>query len=174
MEGDHKNEESDCLYSAGIFLLINAWYDIRKRKILLHSIWIFTVLWILFLMFVDKEKIWQAFGGILPECFCLPVLIDKAGHWLWRWTGSLCVRSVSWNGTDLCDVVLCIAVLFRVSAVMLCVKRGLTRQAAIVPYLIAGYLCTFCNDWTEMKIMQKIKRDLNGSFTVEAALLMTC
>ena len=47
----------------GIFLLINAWYDIRKRKILLHSIWIFTVLWILFLMFVDKEKIWQAFGG---------------------------------------------------------------------------------------------------------------
>ena len=26
---------------------------------------------------------------------------------------------------------------------------------------------------TEMKIMQKIKRDLNGSFTVEAALLMT-
>ena len=24
-----------------------------------------------------------------------------------------------------------------------------------------------------MKIMQKIKRDLNGSFTVEAALLMT-
>ena len=23
----------------GIFLLINAWYDIRKRKILLHSIW---------------------------------------------------------------------------------------------------------------------------------------
>ena len=85
----------------GIFLLINAWYDIRKRKILLHSIWIFTVLWILFLMFVDKEKIWQAFCGILP------------GMWLWRWTGSLCVRSVSWNGTDLCDVVLCIAVLFR-------------------------------------------------------------
>ena len=26
---------------------------------------------------------------------------------------------------------------------------------------------------TEMKIMQKIKRDLNGSFTVEAVLLMT-
>ena len=82
----------------GIFLLINAWYDIRKRKILLHSIWIFTVLWILFLMFVDKEKIWQAFGGILPGMFLL---------------ASLCVRSVSWNGTDLCDVVLCIAVLFR-------------------------------------------------------------
>ena len=38
----------------GIFLLINAWYDIRKRKILLHSIWIFTVLWILFLMFGCK------------------------------------------------------------------------------------------------------------------------
>ena len=55
----------------GIFLLINAWYDIRKRKILLHSIWIFTVLWILFLMFVDKEKIWQAFGGILPGMFLL-------------------------------------------------------------------------------------------------------
>ena len=42
----------------GIFLLINAWYDIRKRKILLHSICIFTGLWIVFLMFLDKEKIW--------------------------------------------------------------------------------------------------------------------
>ena len=28
-------------------------------------------LWILFLMFVDKEKIWQAFGGILPGMFLL-------------------------------------------------------------------------------------------------------
>ena len=32
----------------GIFLLINAWYEIRKRKILLHSIWILTVLWFFF------------------------------------------------------------------------------------------------------------------------------
>ena len=97
----------------GIFLLINAWYDIRKRKILLHSIWIFTVLWILFLMFVDKEKIWQAFGGILPGMFLL----------------------ASAYALLFCSVV---------SAVMLvCKKRTYKTGVPFVPYLIAGYLCTF-------------------------------
>ena len=99
----------------GIFLLINAWYDIRKRKILLHSIWIFTVLWYSFSDVCGIKRksgrgIWWNTSGNVSACQCL---CDKAGHWLWRWTGSLCVRSVSWNGTDLCDVVLCIAVLFR-------------------------------------------------------------
>ena len=75
----------------GIFLLINAWYDIRKRKILLHSIWIFTVLWILFPML---------FYALL-----------------------------------FCSVV---------SAVMLvCKKRTYKTGVPFVPYLIAGYLCTF-------------------------------
>ena len=99
----------------GIFLLINAWYDIRKRKILLHSIWIFTVLWILFLMFVDKEKIWQAFGGILP--------------------GMGQTFAMLFYALLFCSVV---------SAVMLvCKKRTYKTGVPFVPYLIAGYLCTF-------------------------------
>ena len=118
----------------GIFLLINAWYDIRKRKILLHSIWIFTVLWILFLMFVDKEKIWQAFGGILPGMFLL--------------TSAYATRQAIGYGDGMGQTfaMLFYALLFCsvVSAVMLvCKKRTYKTGVPFVPYLIAGYLCTF-------------------------------
>ena len=121
----------------GIFLLINAWYDIRKRKILLHSIWIFTVLWILFLMFVDKEKIWQAFGGILPGMFLLASAYATRQAIGYGDGLAVCVCGL-YLGMGQTFAMLFYALLFCsvVSAVMLVitspiflVKRGLTRQA---------------------------------------------
>ena len=65
-------------------------------------------------MFVDKEKIWRAFGGILPGMFLLASAYATRQAIGYGDGLAVCiVRSVSWNGTDLCDVVLCIAVLFR-------------------------------------------------------------
>ncbi len=129
----------------GIFLLINAWYDIRKRKILLHSIWIFTVLWILFLMFVDKEKILQAFGGILPGMFLLASAYATRQAIGYGDGLAVCVCGL-YLGMGQTFAMLFYALLFCsvLSAVMLvCKKRNYKTGVPFVPYLIAGYLCTF-------------------------------
>mgnify|MGYP006936076150 CR=1 FL=1 len=113
----------------GIFLLINAWYDIRKRKILLHSIWIFTVLWILFLMFVDKEKIWHLVE-YFRECFCLPVLMRQgrplAMEMDWQFVCAVCI--LEWDRPLRCCFMHCCSVPW-FQLLCWCVKRGLTRQA---------------------------------------------
>ena len=112
----------------GIFLLINAWYDIRKRKILLHSIWIFTVLWILFLMFVDKEKIWQAFGGILPGMFLLASAYATRQAIGYGDGLAVCVCILEWDRPLRCCFMHCCSVPW-FQLLCWCVKRGLTRQA---------------------------------------------
>lgn len=129
----------------GIFLLLNAWYDIRKRKILLHSIGIFTVLWILFLVFVDKEKIWHGFGGILPGMFLLAsayatrqavgygdgLAVCVCGLYLGMWQ----TFAMLFYALLLCSAV---------SAVLLmCRRRTYKTGVPFVPYLAVGYLCTF-------------------------------
>ena len=107
----------------GIFLLINAWYDIRKRKILLHSIWIFTVLWILLLASAYATRQAIGYGDGLVVCVC--------GLYL----GMGQTFAMLFYALLFCSVV---------SAVMLvCKKRTYKTGVPFVPYLIAGYLCTF-------------------------------
>ena len=102
-------------------------------------------LWILFLMFVDKEKIWQAFGGILPGMFLLTSAYATRQAIGYGDGLAVCVCGL-YLGMGQTFAMLFYALLFCsvVSAVMLvCKKRTYKTGVPFVPYLIAGYLCTF-------------------------------
>ena len=64
-----------------IFLLLNAYWDIRERRVLLWSIRVFGVMGMVLLLFVENEMIR-------------------------RWYGCSGMRNLSWFGRNICNAVL--------------------------------------------------------------------
>ena len=96
-------------------------------------------------IYVDKEKIWQAFGGILPGMFLLASAYATRQAIGYGDGLAVCVCGL-YLGMGQTFAMLFYALLFCsvVSAVMLvCKKRTYKTGVPFVPYLIAGYLCTF-------------------------------
>ena len=54
-----------------IFLLLNAYWDIRERRVLLWSIRVFGVMGMVLLFFVENEMIFERLCGILPGLFLM-------------------------------------------------------------------------------------------------------
>ena len=108
----------------GIFLLINAWYDIRKRKKYYCTVYGYLQFVDSFLMFVDKEKSGRHLVEYFRECFCLPVLMRQgrplAMEMDWQFVCAVCI--LEWGQTF---AMLFYALLFCsvVSAVMLVCKK---------------------------------------------------
>ena len=127
----------------GIFLMINAYWDIRKRKIWLWSIGVFGAVGIVSLFFVEKDMILESFCGIFPGLFlilCSYVTRQAIG----LGDGMAVFVCGLYLGFWQTFAMLFYALLFcaATSIFMLALKKRTYKSGVpFLPYLFAGYVC---------------------------------
>lgn len=130
---------------AAVFLVINAYWDIRKRQVLLWSIWVFGVMGMIFLFLVEKEMILEGLCGILPGVFLMVcsyatrqavgygdgMAVLVCGLYLGLWE----TFAMLFYALFFCSVVSVFMLILR--------KRTYKTGVPFLPYLCAGYVCVW-------------------------------
>ena len=128
-----------------IFLLLNAYWDIRERRVLLWSIRVFGVMGMVLLFFVENEMIFERLCGILPGLFlmaCSYATRQAVGYG----DGMAVLVCGVYLGLGETFAMLFYALFFcsAVSVFMLVLqKRTYKTGVPFLPYLCAGYICVW-------------------------------